>query len=221
MMTPAYAESYLSDAQKALGSMFDYAVHDCGQEIDPFFSRFLSSGLAEQFERGNPKYVGGMSGVELAREVFRRTADALPEVPASGSEDRSVEYWAGWIMAYYQWYSGLRFSDMAAYGLTAGRVCRMYILHEADVLKFVDAANAIIRETLQQNETNLQRIRKAKGYSQRELSEVSGVSLRMIQLYEQRQNDINKAQAGTLLDLAQALSCQPRDLMEPVLPRLG
>ena len=87
-------------------------------------------------------------------EVFRRTADALPEVPASGSEDRSVEYWAGWIMAYYQWYSGLRFSDMAAYGLTAGRVCRMYILHEADVLKFVDAANAIIRETLQQNETN-------------------------------------------------------------------
>lgn len=213
-MTPAYAEIYLSDAQKALGSMFDYAIHDCGQEIDLFFSRFLSSGLAEQFEQGNPKYVGGMSGVELAREVFRRTANAVPDVTASGTEDRSVEYWTGWVMAYYQWYSGLRFSDMAVYGLTASRICGMYILHEADVRKFVKAANDIIRRELKQRETNLQRIRRAKGYSQRELSEVSGVSLRMIQLYEQRQNDINRAQAGTLLDLAQALSCQPRDLME-------
>lgn len=217
-MTPAYAEIYLSDAQEALGSMLDYAVHDCKQEIDLFFSQFLSSGLAEQFEQGNPKYVGGMSGVELAREVFRRTTSAIVEKPASGTDDRSVEYWAGWIMAYYQWCSGLRFVDIADYGLMPSRVCSMYILHEADVHKFVGAANRVIRAEQRGREPNLQRIRKAKGYSQRKLAEVSGVSLRMIQLYEQRQNDINKAQAGTLLELAKALSCQPQDLMEPILP---
>lgn len=217
-MTPAYAKIYLSDAQKALGSMLDYAVHDCKQEIDLFFSQFISSGLAEQFEQGNPKYVGGMSGVELAHEVLRRTTGAAAEKPASGTDDRSVEYWVGWIMAYYQWHSGLRFADMADYGLMPSRVCGMYILHEADVLKFAETANEMIREEQRRREPNLQRIRKAKGYSQRELAEVSGVSLRMIQLYEQRQNDINKAQAATLLALAKALSCQPQDLMEPVLP---
>jgi len=36
----------------------------------------------------------------------------------------------------------------------------------------------------------------------------------MIQLYEQRQNDINKAQAGTLLNLTKALGCEMQDLME-------
>lgn len=220
-MTPAYAEIYLSDAQSVLGSMLDYAVHDCRQEIDLFFAQFLSSGLAEQFEQGNPKYVGGMSGVELAREVFRRTTGKEVENSASGTDDRSVEYWAGWTMAYYQWHSGLRFADIASYGLMPSRVCNMYILHEADVHKFVDTANEMIREEWRRRETNLQRIRKAKGYSQRELAEVSGVSLRMIQLYEQRQNNINKAQSSTLLELAKALSCQPQDLMEPILPDNG
>ncbi|MEG1877668.1 MAG: hypothetical protein RRX92_02985 [Lachnospiraceae bacterium] len=36
----------------------------------------------------------------------------------------------------------------------------------------------------------------------------------MIQLYVQKQNDINKAQAGTLLSLAKTLGCEMQDLME-------
>ena len=72
-MTPAYEEMYLNDAMCAMGEMLDYAVHDCGCDGGLFFTQFLSSGVAEQFERGNPKFVGGMSGVELALEVFRRT----------------------------------------------------------------------------------------------------------------------------------------------------
>ena len=53
--------------------------------------------------------------------------------------------------------------------------------------------------------------------TQKELSEASGVKLRMIQLYEQRENDINKARAGTLYDLSKALGCDMEDLMEPEL----
>lgn len=41
-----------------------------------------------------------------------------------------------------------------------------------------------------------------------------GAALRMIQLYVQKQNDINKAQAGTLLSLAKTLGCEMQDLME-------
>ncbi len=64
------------------------------------------------------------------------------------------------------------------------------------------------------SETNLKRIRKNYGYSQRELAETSGVSLRSIQMYEQRNKDINKANADALFRLAKTLGCQMEDLLE-------
>ena len=93
-MTPAYEEMYLNDAMRVMGEMLDYAVHDCGCDGDLFFTQFLASGVAEQFERGNPKFVGGMSGVELALEVFRRTTGQIPDVDASAYGEKSPEYWA-------------------------------------------------------------------------------------------------------------------------------
>ena len=64
------------------------------------------------------------------------------------------------------------------------------------------------------HETNLKRIRMAKGYSQKQLAELAGVSLRSIQMYEQRQKDINKAQSDSLFRLAKALDCTMEDLLE-------
>ena len=214
-MTPAYEEMYLNDAMRAMGEMLDYAVRDCGCDGDSFFTQFLSSGVAEQFERGNPKFVGGMSGVELALEVFRRTTGQIPDVDASAYGEKSPEYWAGWSLAYYQWESGMPFREIVSHGLTVREVCSMYLLHEADISKFAEAADKVIQKSLSDRETNLKRIRRANGFSQKQLAEVSGVALRMIQLYEQRQNDINKAQASTLSRLARSLNCRMEDLMEP------
>ena len=42
-------------------------------------------------------------------------------------------------------------------------------------------------------EANLKRLRENRGISQSELSEISGVTLRSIQMYEQKINDIDKA----------------------------
>ena len=64
------------------------------------------------------------------------------------------------------------------------------------------------------SETNLKRIRLIYGCSQRELAEMSGVSLRSIQMYEQRNKDINKAQAESLYCLAKGLGCTMEDLLE-------
>ena len=63
-------------------------------------------------------------------------------------------------------------------------------------------------------EKNLRRIRRAAGYSQLELSRLSGVNIRNIQLYEQGVQDINRASASTLAALARPLSCSIEDLME-------
>lgn len=63
-------------------------------------------------------------------------------------------------------------------------------------------------------ETNLKLFRQNAGLSQRELAEQSGVPLRTIQQYEQRQKNINKAQAEYLVMLSRALCCVVEDLME-------
>ena len=50
--------------------------------------------------------------------------------------------------------------------------------------------------------------------SQLTLSRYSNVSLRSIQLYEQKQLDINMAPANKILRLARALGCTMEELLE-------
>ena len=209
----AYDESYLNDAMDALGEMLDYAVVDCGYDADEFFEWFIVSGVATQFEQGNPKFVAGMSGVEIARDVVFRITGSREMRPATQSIDRSTEYWAGWILAYYQWHRALRFTDIANGGLPPSAVIERYILHEADVSKFVEAADAVL-STRAQQPTPLAKIRANRGMTQQELADASGVSLRMIQLYEQRRNNLAKASVAVILALARVLGCQVEDLVE-------
>ena len=210
----AYSESYLDDAMQNLGDMVEYAVCDCGYDPDEFFGWFISSGVASKFEKGNPKFITGMSGFELAEAVLKATNIALPGITPSHPDFKGREYWAGWIFAYYQWQSGRRFEDIVADGLTLSTVFSMYILHEADNSKFVKSADAIIRRNKESRKTKLQIIRKARGFTQPQLSQASGVSLRMIQLYEQKQNDLSKAQVNVVISLAKALGCEVEDLID-------
>ena len=214
MTMNAYNELYLDDAMQNLGDMVDYAVCDLGFDPDEFFGWFISSGIASRFEKGNPKYVGGMSGYELVDAVLRATNVSYEKKEPSYSDFKGREYWAGWIFAYYQWITNQRFEDMVKDGLTLSTVFSMYILHEADVSKFVESANEVIARNKENRKSKLSEVRKARGFTQQQLSEVSGVSVRMIQLYEQRRNDINKAQVNIVLSLAKSLGCDIEDLME-------
>ena len=63
-------------------------------------------------------------------------------------------------------------------------------------------------------ETRLKTIRENRGISQIELSKLSGVKLRSIQMYEQKVNNIDKAQAGTIYKLSRVLGCTIEDLLE-------
>ena len=85
-------------------------------------------------------------------------------------------------------------------------------LHEADITKFVDVVDKRIREYYA--ETNLKRIRTAYGCTQAELAKKSDVSLRSVQMYEQRNKDINKASVETVYRLAKSLGCTVEDLIE-------
>jgi len=192
--------------------MMDYAVNDCDFDGCMFLHMFISSGLAHQFERGNPKVVAGMSGVDLATEAISTTTGNIPNAVPSMIEYRTPEYWGGWALAHYQWYTARSFSSILRFMPFSDILDMYYTLHEADITKFYEAADEIY--THARPHTNLKRIRSAAGLSQSKLSADAGVSLRSIQMYEQRNKDINKAQALTIVKIARALGCEVEELME-------
>lgn len=62
--------------------------------------------------------------------------------------------------------------------------------------------------------SNLKTYRINRGITQKQLADMSGVPLSMVQKYEGKFKDINHAFAITVLKLADALGVEVRDLME-------
>ena len=83
-----------------------------------------------------------------------------------------------------------------------------------DIQQFVDKMNQLYRTA--RPDTNLKSLRILAGLTQSMLADEAQVPLRTIQQYEQRQKDINKAQADTLLRLARVLNCDVEDLVEKI-----
>lgn len=211
-MIHAYSEYYLSNAKECLSSFFDYAINDCKLEPDWVAALFVNTGYAEQFERGNPAYIAGMSGVELARAVILK-AYGRKELPQPVyTEDYSPEYWAGWALAEYQWFCGRRFKNIFE-RIPFSKIVEMYpAYHEMDITNFIDTMEEFYKSA--EGDTNLKRIRENRGLTQVELSEQSGIKVRNIQMYEQRVNNIDKAQGHILYKLSRVLGCDMEDLLE-------
>ena len=211
-MTHAYQEIYLSNAQSMLGDAFDYAINVCHIPGSSFVKLFIASTISKRLENGEPSYLSGKSGIEVAMEILAETTGKTPDAAPQEHFGRSREYWIGWAVAYYQWFSGRSYSDIFKV-VSFEELQKMYDpLHEADITKFADILDARMREFFA--DTSLKRIRTAYGCTQAELAKRSGVSLRSIQMYEQRNKDINKASAETLLLLSRVLGCTMEDLME-------
>ena len=213
-MICAYDPNYLDKAQTALGSMLDYAVNDLHYDVTAFFNLFLTSGIASLFGSGDVKTIAGRSGVELAWEVLEKSGLRFDRTAPGIRFDRSREYWAGWALAYYQWSIAMSFRDIIRCVPIADVVALYHPYHEMDIRQFCDHMTELIRKS--QPETNLKRLRQNAGLSQNQLAKASGVPIRTIQQYEQRQKNINKAQAEYVFMLASALNCAPAAIIEYV-----
>ena len=210
----AYDKLYLEKARTSLGRMLDFAVYDLKYELARFFDLFIASGVAERFEQGDFTVLAGKSGIELAYLVLDEADVEYERLTPRFAAGRSEEYWTGWALAYYQWFTAMRFADIIK-AVPLEEISALYTpYHEMDIRHFVEKMNEFCLS--QRAETNLKRLRHLAGLSQRELAEKSGVSLRTIQQYEQRQKNINKAQIDTLIPLSMALYCEVRDLLEPL-----
>ncbi len=111
MMIHAYQETYLNRAQVKLGDAFDYAINTCGISGDKFVKLFTVSSVSKRIENGEAAIIAGKSGIEIAIDVVLETTGKQLEYEPKYNSGRSAEYWIGWAVCYYQWYSSRRFME--------------------------------------------------------------------------------------------------------------
>ena len=205
MAIQTYNDLYLHYVAENLGVMFEHAVN-IGINPTIFWNTFINSNVAKQIEKGNPKYLT-CSALDYLNEIYAGKRN----IPEKEDINKDMYYWAGWILAQYQHKKGYSFYKINN-NLPIEKVLDLYsTLHEADVTKFYDVADTYFKK---QEITNIKKIRQANGLSQRELAKKAGVELRSIQMYEQRNKDINKASVETLYRLSKVFGCSIEDLME-------
>ena len=208
----AYSKLYVERAQRSLATMFDYAVWDLGLDIDRYADLFVVSGLADRFSAGDPSIVCGLSGIELARRVIDKTGADIELKPPRPSENRSREFWTGWALAYYQWFSGHRLRNIFA-AVKPSNIRALYSpYHEMSLSQFCDRMDELYAAA--NAEPRLRRLRQTAGLSQSDLAERTGLSLRTLQHYEQGSKDIRRAAGETLLVLARALGTSIESLLD-------
>ncbi len=208
----AYDEMYLADAMNNLGEAVDYAVNFGNEDIDDFLTMFVTTGAADRFGKGVPRYVAGLTGTELAMDVITKVRDDSDLAKPDDDYARTPEFWCGWIIAFYQWFSGKPFKTIFEQ-IDGKRLLKLYsTLHEVSEEKCVEVLDKIMAS--EEKASRLQQIRENRGLSQRELSEKAEVNIRTLQQYEIKAKDINKAAASTLLALSRVLGCGMEDIME-------
>lgn len=67
---------------------------------------------------------------------------------------------------------------------------------------------------MEKKETTLKRVRSSKGFTQRGLSEATGISLRTIQHWEQGSKDFSQAAALTVYKVSQVLGVEMIELLD-------
>lgn len=202
-MIRAYNEIYLDTVMKNLAALFDIAINAKDYNEDEFADIFSKSDIASGIENGTPDMLAGKSATELLIELTGKDCE-YTNIPTA----RTPQYWAGWILAFAQWYLNKSFADILSV-MPFSRLVNMYHpYHEADEMKTVEIIHGLFP-----NGSTLKKLRMERDLTQEQLALLSGVNVRSIRSYEQGSNDISKAQGETLIRLAKALNCTVENLL--------
>ena len=210
-MIRAYSELYLADARRSLANCFDYAANTMHIPLCDFYMMFAGSDIAPRFEKGDPFIVSGKSGIELALLIIGKNTGKIVYTPRILTNGKSREYWAGWALAFYQWYSNISFSRINdAVPITV--ILDMYDkYHEMDIMQFTDRMNEL--RAGNRLGCYLKKYREQKGFSQSELAHLTNIPLRTLQHYEQGTKSLERANVSYLVALSKALDCEISELL--------
>ncbi len=202
-MIHAYNDIYLNSVMHNLAALFDIAINAEGINPDIFADMFVNSKIASGIEAGVPDILVGKSATEMLVIILDKEIE-YTVVPV----DRTPEYWAGWILANAQWYLNKTFKEILSVMPFSMLVSMYYPYHEADEMKMIEKI-----ENCFPSISTLKIIRQKRNLTQEELALLSGVNIRSIRSYEQKDNDILKAQGDTLQKLAKTLDCTIEELL--------
>ena len=210
-MIRAYSELYLPDARRSLANCFDYAANTKHIPLDRFIMMFAGSDIASRFEKGDPFVISGRSGIELALLIIEKATGKYDYTERTGSVNKSREYWVGWALAFYQWYSGVSFRKINDV-VPVAVILDMYDkYHEMDIMQFTDRMNELRAGT--RLGSYLKKYREQKGFSQSELAHLTDIPLRTLQHYEQGTKSLERANVSYLVALSKALDCEIPELL--------
>ena len=239
-MTHAYDKILIDRAAETLGRMLDYSAYSLHYDIAAMIDLFIASGTASLFEHGDIRTIAGMSGIELSYEVLEKSGIVFERTQPRYTKGLSPEYWCGFVLANIQWKTCRSFDQImkdfspSAFisGYGKNRLCFLDSLPldisneerlerlkafgrqfaSDSVSHFLSSASGGSRSE-SAGETPLKKMRIKNGLSQSGLAKASGVPVRTIQQYEQRQKDLSKARAEYLMSLSRALGCDPASLI--------
>ena len=202
-MMRSYDETNLYYTTTKLGEMFEQAVLFDGMDIDDFGHLFSNSNISTFFEEGNPIYVFGKSSSEILALLLN-----IDPIDYNISEDKTPEYWVGYVYGYVQWYTNRKYEEIMNVICPSKLLLYYFPYHEMDIMHMID-----IFINLMQIECPLIKKRKERGLSQNDLAILSHVNIRNIRAYEQGTIDISKAQGDTLYRLSKVLGCTIEELI--------
>ena len=213
----AYNENMLSTAQKLIGGMLDFAVNGIGESLKHTYSSFIASPYSVKVENGDSGTIMGMSGAEIAYDILgisRLPKERMDEYSRQAALSRSPEYWSGWALAHYQWETSLSFDEINNIRDIESIILMYKKYHEIDLSHFSETMNRLYLD--KNSDTKLKKRRNEAGLSQKDLAERTGIPLKTIQQYEQRQKNINHARVDYLVSMSKALSCDVELLIEKI-----
>ena len=210
-MIHAYDKMYVKGAMIRMGDMFEYVALDLGIDIDIFFKMFLDSTASRKFEIGNVSIVAGKSGVEIAQLVLEEIDFRNDFIKPTWREDRSDYYWAGWVLAYFQWIKNMPFKNIWKY-ISIRNLLKIYpTYHEADISRAVMSMERAIKKPASKDIAELRIIR---GWSQAQLAEMAHMSVSQLQRLEYGERKTDNLTLKTALALANALGVDVEELLE-------
>lgn len=203
-MIHAYNKLYLDTVMHNLAALFDLAINIENIDSDTFADMFSKSIIARGIEEKTPDILAGKSATEMLMIILNKNVENT-EI----SSNKTPQYWAGWILAYAQWYLNKSFKDILNVTPFSTLISLYYPYHEANEMKVIEIIQKLFPKT-----SSLKEMRRKRKLTQEQLSLLSGVNIRSIKSYEQKENDILKAQVETILMLAEALDCSIEELIK-------
>lgn len=135
-MNYTYDESYLTDVQKNLGFFFQFLIWNLKLSPENAQKIFLDSTIPYQIEIGNPDFLCGKSGFELAM-IALPNQNLKDEILQAVGEPfyPQAEYWCGYVLAYIQWKHKIKFETLLQKYPLSRLMQSYHLLHEADITK--------------------------------------------------------------------------------------